>query len=58
MSKLCGAASNLVMGKSDKALKIIVAGLPNAGKTTLLYKLALGEVIVTEPTIGSNVEAV
>lgn len=30
----------------------------NAGKTTILYKLALDEVIVTEPTIGSNVEEV
>ena len=38
--------------------KIIVVGLHNAGKTTVLYKLALGEVIVTTPTIGSNVEEV
>ena len=30
----------------------------NAGKTTILYKLALNEVVVTEPTIGSNVEEV
>ncbi len=33
-------------------------GLDNAGKTTILYKLHLGEVIVTQPTIGSNVEQV
>ncbi len=33
-------------------------GLDNAGKTTILYKLALGEVVVTQPTIGSNVEVV
>jgi ADP-ribosylation factor-like protein 5B len=33
-------------------------GLNNAGKTTILYKLALNEVIVTQPTIGSNVEEV
>ena len=58
VSKLCGAASYYVLGKSDSPLKIIVAGLPNAGKTTLLYKLSLGEVIVTEPTAGANVETV
>ncbi len=30
----------------------------NAGKTTTLYKLHLGEVVVTQPTIGSNVEQI
>jgi ADP-ribosylation factor-like protein 5B len=40
----------------DKEVKIVITGMHNAGKTTLLYKLSLGEVIVTEPTIGSNVE--
>ena len=58
VSHLCGAATNYLLGKSDESLKIIVAGLPGAGKTTLLYKLSLGEVIVTEPTVGSNVETV
>ena len=33
-----------------------VVGLDNAGKTTTLYKLHLGEVVVTQPTVGSNVE--
>lgn len=27
-------------------------GLDNAGKTTILYKLKLGEVVTTLPTIG------
>ncbi|KAF3785712.1 ADP-ribosylation factor-like protein 5 [Nymphaea thermarum] len=36
--------------------KIVVVGLDNAGKTTTLYKLHLGEVVVTHPTVGSNVE--
>jgi ADP-ribosylation factor-like protein 5B len=31
----------------DKEYKIIIVGLHNAGKTTILYKLALNEVIVT-----------
>merc|ERR1711907_850171 len=33
-------------------------GLDAAGKTTILYKLQLGEVITTTPTIGFNVENV
>lgn len=50
MSKIWTAA-----GKTE--IKIVIVGLNNAGKTTLLYKLALGNVIVTEPTVGSNVES-
>ena len=42
---------------SKNEIKIVIIGLNNAGKTTLLYKLALGNIIVTEPTIGSNVES-
>eukprot|EP00029_Vermamoeba_vermiformis_P009490 TRINITY_DN4745_c0_g1_i1.p1 TRINITY_DN4745_c0_g1~~TRINITY_DN4745_c0_g1_i1.p1 ORF type:complete len:181 (+),score=25.96 TRINITY_DN4745_c0_g1_i1:94-636(+) len=38
--------------------KVIIVGLNNAGKTTTLYKLLLDEVVVTNPTIGSNVEEV
>ena len=45
-------------GRGDMQFKIIIVGMNNAGKTTILYKLALDEVIVTEPTIGSNVEEV
>lgn len=33
-------------------------GLDAAGKTTILYKLKLGEVVTTVPTIGFNVETV
>lgn len=33
-------------------------GLDAAGKTTILYKLKLGETTVTIPTIGFNVETV
>ena len=33
-------------------------GLDNAGKTTTLYRLHLGEAVVTTPTVGSNVECV
>jgi len=38
--------------------KIVMVGLDNAGKTTLLYRMHLGDVIETHPTVGSNVEEV
>ena len=41
-----------------KEYKIVVVGLDNAGKTTTFYKLHLGDVVNTSPTIGSNVEEV
>lgn len=34
------------------------SGLDAAGKTTALYKLKLGELVTTVPTIGFNVEQV
>merc|ERR1712190_653172 len=46
----------LVVGKQD--MRIIMVGLDAAGKTTVLYKLKLGEVVTTVPTIGFNVETV
>jgi small GTP-binding protein len=41
-----------------KQFRIIMIGLDNAGKTQILYKLKLGDTIVTVPTIGFNVETV
>lgn len=35
-----------------------MVGLDAAGKTTILYKLKLGEVVTSVPTIGFNVETV
>lgn len=43
---------------SSEHRKIVIVGLNNAGKTTILYKLHLGQVVMTQPTIGSNVEEV
>ena len=37
---------------------MLMLGLDGAGKTTILYKLKLGESISTVPTIGFNVENV
>merc|ERR1712076_314977 len=45
-----------VFGKQEKS--IVMVGLDAAGKTTILYKLKLGEVTATIPTIGFNVETV
>ncbi|GAA52096.1 ADP-ribosylation factor [Clonorchis sinensis] len=41
-----------------KSVRILMVGLDAAGKTTILYKLKLGEVVTTIPTIGFNVEMV
>lgn len=38
--------------------KIVIIGLDNAGKTTILYQFLMNEVVHTSPTIGSNVEEV
>lgn len=42
----------------SKEMRILMVGLDAAGKTTILFKLKLGEVIATMPTIGFNVESV
>eukprot|EP01084_Bolivina_argentea_P073018 132533_1 len=39
-------------------MRVLMLGLDAAGKTTILYKLKLGEVVTTIPTIGFNVETV
>merc|ERR1711988_673270 len=45
-----------LVGKKD--CRILMVGLDAAGKTTILYKMRLGEVVTTIPTIGFNVETV
>mmetsp|Transcript_74134 Transcript_74134/g.103058 ORF Transcript_74134/g.103058 Transcript_74134/m.103058 type:complete len:182 (-) Transcript_74134:44-589(-) len=45
-----------LLGKKD--VRILMVGLDAAGKTTILYKLKLGEIVTTIPTIGFNVETV
>jgi len=42
----------------NKEVRVLILGLDNAGKTTILYKLQMGEVVTTVPTIGFNVETV
>jgi GTPase SAR1 family protein len=43
---------------SKREMRILMVGLDAAGKTTILYKLKLGEIVTTIPTIGFNVETV
>ena len=42
----------------NREMRILILGLDGAGKTTLLYRLQVGEVVTTIPTIGFNVEQV
>ena len=41
-----------------KNVRILMIGLDAAGKTTVLYKLKIGEIVTAIPTIGFNVETV
>ncbi|CAL8094740.1 unnamed protein product [Calicophoron daubneyi] len=43
---------------ANREVRILMLGLDAAGKTTILYKLKLGDVVTTIPTIGFNVETV
>jgi len=43
--------------QSENEIRILILGLDSAGKTTILYKLRLGEIVTTIiPTVGFNVE--
>ncbi|KAI7845257.1 hypothetical protein COHA_001299 [Chlorella ohadii] len=42
----------------QQEMTLLMVGLDNAGKTTVLYKLKLGENMPTVPTIGFNVETI
>jgi len=50
--------AKLFTGFGKKEVRILMVGLDAAGKTTVLYKLKLGEIVTTIPTIGFNVETV
>lgn len=39
---------------AKKEMRILMVGLDAAGKTTILYKLKLGEIVTTIPTIGMH----
>ncbi|KAH3732043.1 ADP-ribosylation factor 1 [Pelomyxa schiedti] len=50
--------AKLFAGFGRRDMRMLMVGLDAAGKTTILYKLKLGEVVTTIPTIGFNVETV
>ncbi len=56
MGNSFGSLFRSIIGK--KEMRILMVGLDAAGKTTILYKLKLGEIVTTIPTIGFNVETV
>jgi ADP-ribosylation factor protein 1 len=56
MGNVFGNLFKSLFGKQD--VRILMVGLDAAGKTTILYKLKLGEIVTTIPTIGFNVETV
>jgi len=56
MGGLISKAFAGLVGKRE--VRMLMVGLDAAGKTTLLYKMKLGEIVTTIPTIGFNVETV
>eukprot|EP01084_Bolivina_argentea_P050008 91954_1 len=52
----CAKYLNSLMGIRET--RTLMIGLDNAGKTTILYKLKMGEIVNTVPTTGFNVETV
>eukprot|EP01084_Bolivina_argentea_P073840 133963_1 len=56
-----GSVFNKVMKKitaPKQEIKVLMDGLHDSGKTTILYQLKLKDTIQTIPTIGSNVETI
>mmetsp|Transcript_19821 Transcript_19821/g.31047 ORF Transcript_19821/g.31047 Transcript_19821/m.31047 type:complete len:183 (-) Transcript_19821:40-588(-) len=56
MGQMLSSMLKNLFGKTEA--RILMVGLDAAGKTTILYKLKLGEIVTTIPTIGFNVETV
>jgi small GTP-binding protein len=50
--------TKLLNSLSDMKAKILMLGLDNAGKTTILYQMKLNETVHSVPTVGFNVEEV
>jgi len=50
MGKIIDHLLSRLFGKRD--MSILMVGLDAAGKTTILYKLKMGEIVTTIPTTG------
>ncbi|CAL8094743.1 unnamed protein product [Calicophoron daubneyi] len=55
MGLVCSRLSGVI---KKKDVRVLLVGLDAAGKTTILYRLKLGESVNVIPTIGFNVEKV
>jgi ADP-ribosylation factor protein 1 len=55
MGSMFGKLFSQLFGK--KEMRILMVGLDAAGKTTILYKLKLGEIVTTIPTIGKKLHS-
>ncbi|KOS16315.1 cps1 protein [Malassezia pachydermatis] len=55
-----GAYFSRLKGKlfGTREMRVLMLGLDNAGKTTILYKLKLRQSVKTLPTVGFNVETI
>lgn len=51
-----GSFFSRLFSRLDKERRLLMLGLDASGKTTILYKMQLGEAFTTVPTIGFNVE--
>lgn len=54
LTRMGNIFANLFKAFGKKEMRILMVGLDAAGKTTILYKLKLGEIVTTIPTIGKS----
>ncbi len=54
MGSLLSSTWALLFGQRSR--KLLILGLNNAGKTSILYALQLNRLVPTQPTIGGNAE--
>jgi len=50
--------AKIINSFADMKSKILMLGLDNAGKTTILYQMKFNEVAASVPTVGFNVEEI
>ncbi|KAL9168272.1 hypothetical protein ABFS82_04G004600 [Erythranthe guttata] len=50
--------TRILVDVGKRKMRILMIGINDAGKTTILYKLKLGEIVTTIPTVGFNMETV
>ena len=57
MGKYLSKAWNTITNRK-RDVRVLILGLDCAGKTACLFKMKLGDVVATIPTIGFNCETV